>query len=174
MAERQARLITKRTSVPGKIPTGTTGSEASFIRSGELASNLADKKLWGYDGVDVFEYGSESFLGLTGGTINGDLFVTGNTIIESLTADTISSPSILKTKSGIVAGANFAGNPKKATITFSNSFDNNNYSITVTGEVSRSWSIESKSSSGFVINANANLIFTDNVFWQAIEVGETI
>lgn len=88
MAERQVRLITKRTSVPGKIPTGTTGSESSFIRAGELASNLADKKLWGYDGVNVFEYGSESFLSLTGGTINGDLIVSGSGLFDALSAVT--------------------------------------------------------------------------------------
>jgi len=68
---RKARLITKRTSVPGKNPTGTTGNEGNFIQSGELASNLADHTLWGYDGTDVFEYGSNSFLGLTGGTVSG-------------------------------------------------------------------------------------------------------
>lgn len=78
MADRQARLITKRTSVPGKIPTGTTGSETNLIQSGELASNLSDKKLYGYDGTDVFEYGSNSFLGLTGGTITGDTRVIGS------------------------------------------------------------------------------------------------
>jgi hypothetical protein len=88
MANRSARLITKRTSVPGKIPTGTTGSELNFIQSGELASNLADRKLFGYDGTDVFEYGSNSFLGLTGGTITGDLYITNN-----LTASTLFSGS---------------------------------------------------------------------------------
>jgi hypothetical protein len=89
MAEiRDARLITKRTSVPGKIPTGTTGNELNFIKSGELASNLADHSLWGYDGANVFEYGSSSFLGLTGGTVSGNLFVSGNlsaTIISATT-----------------------------------------------------------------------------------------
>jgi len=88
MADRQARLITKRTSVPGKIPTGTTGNELNYIKSGELASNLADHSLWGYDGTNVFEYGSNSFLGLTGGTISGDLFVNG-----SLSANTLFSGS---------------------------------------------------------------------------------
>jgi hypothetical protein len=89
MAEtRNARLITKRTSVPGKIPTGTTGNELNYIKSGELASNLADHSLWGYDGADVFEYGSNSFFGLTGGTITGDTRVIGN-----FSADTLFSGS---------------------------------------------------------------------------------
>ncbi len=78
MAERQIRLITKRTSVPGKVPSGTTGNELNLIRSGELASNLADKKLFGFDGVEIFEYGSNTFLNLTGGTISGNLFVSDN------------------------------------------------------------------------------------------------
>lgn len=85
---RDTRLITKRTSVPGKIPTGTTLQESNFIRSGELASNLADKKLFGYDGANIFEYGSNSFLGLTGGTISG------NIIANSISATTISGGTI--------------------------------------------------------------------------------
>jgi len=85
---RSARLITKRTAVPGKIPTGTTGNELNFIKSGELASNLADHTLWGYDGTDVFEYGSNSFFGLTGGTVTGNTSFVGN-----LSASTIFSGS---------------------------------------------------------------------------------
>ena len=50
MAERPVRIITKRTAVPGKIPTGTTGTELNLIKTGELASNLADKKLFSFDG----------------------------------------------------------------------------------------------------------------------------
>ena len=69
------RLITKKTAVPGRIPTGTTGTEASFIKQGELAINTADKKLFSYDGSEVFEIGSESYLGLTGGTVTGSVFI---------------------------------------------------------------------------------------------------
>ncbi len=78
-------------------------------------------------------------------------------------------PSI---KSGIVAGASFAGNPKTASIVFTKSFADNNYSVTVTGEVSRTWTIQSKVSGSFVINANNNTAFASNVFWQAIATGE--
>lgn len=82
MADRDIRLITKRTSVPGKMPTGTTGSELNLIKQGELASNLSDKKLYSYDGSNIFEFGSNSFLGLTGGTISG------NIIVNSISANT--------------------------------------------------------------------------------------
>lgn len=97
MADRDVRLITKRTSVSGKIPTGTTGTELNFIKQGELASNLSDKKLFSYDGSNVFEFGSSSFFSLTGGTIsgntiiNGNLTVTGTSVFNIANATTISA-----------------------------------------------------------------------------------
>ena len=263
MADRDVRLITKRTSVVGKIPTGTTGNELNLIKQGELASNLADKKLYSYDGSNVFEFGSNSFLGLTGGTItgntiiNGNFTVTGNTSLKSLSATTFISGStnlydifltsgqlsgtsvsagsnisvavngndykvsvsaspifngitfsgtatgnalsattlsggtilsgstnlysifqpqsgVLKQKNGSVTGSTFAGNPKTATVTFATAFADNNYAVTVTGEVNRTWSVESKTAAGFTINANANLAFnSSNVFWMAAQIGES-
>ncbi len=242
---RDIRLITKRTSVLGKTPTGTTGNELNLIKQGELASNLADRKLYSYDGSNVFEFGSNSFLSLTGGTVTGDTKIIGsltantlfsgstdvetiiynilagapssditkvqpgtniitggtgnfpiistvdspyfnsitasgdsvfNTIqVDSISANTlfVASLPILPTKSGIALASSFSGNPKKSTITFSSPFESNSYSITVTGEDSRSWRVESKTSSGFTINASANQIFTGDVFWQAIKVGES-
>lgn len=80
MASGQTRIVgaivPKKSAVPGKIPTGTT--------LGEIFSNLSDRKLWGYDGSNMFEYGSNSFLALTGGTVTGD-----TRIIGSLSSDTI-------------------------------------------------------------------------------------
>lgn len=191
MANRPIRIITKRTSVAGKIPTGTTGVELNFIQVGELATNLTDKKIFSYDGSNVFEFGSNSFLSLTGGTItgnttiNGNLIVTGTTSLQSLSATTYISGSTnlynifqsqantLKQKNGSVTGTTFSGNPKKATVTFGTSFPDNNYAVTITGEISRSWSVESKTLSGFTINANANLAFIENVFWMAGQIGES-
>lgn len=86
MANRPARILIKKTAVPGKTPTGTTGNESTFIQQGELAINTADKKIFSYDGTNVFEIGEDSFLGLTGGTISGSLNVTQN-----FTASTIFS-----------------------------------------------------------------------------------
>lgn len=78
MASGQTRtvgaIIPKKSAVSGKIPTGTT--------AGEIFSNLTDRKLWGYDGVNIFEYGSDTFLNLTGGTISG------NIIVNSISANT--------------------------------------------------------------------------------------
>ena len=73
MASGQTRvvggIIPKKSAVSGKVPTGTT--------AGEIFSNLTDKKLWGYDGVNIFEYGSNTFLNLTGGTLSGNLQIAG-------------------------------------------------------------------------------------------------
>lgn len=93
MANRPVRIITKRTSVPGKIPTGTTGNELNLIQVGELATNLADKKIFSYDGANIFEFGSNSFLNLSGGTVSGNTNFTAD-----VTASTFSSALVSNTR----------------------------------------------------------------------------
>jgi len=78
---------------------------------------------------------------------------------------------IAKVKSGIVASGSFTGNPKKATVTFSSAFSTTNYAVTITGIDARSWTYESKATTGFTINANANANLTGEVSWDAIENG---
>jgi hypothetical protein len=75
-------------------------------------------------------------------------------------------------KSGIVSAGSFAGNPKKATVTFSSAFPSTSYSITITGGNGRTWTYESKATGSFVINTNANSALSQEVSWQAIIVGE--
>ena len=77
-------------------------------------------------------------------------------------------------KSGTVAAVSFTGAPRTATVTFSTPFPNTNYSITVLGVNSRSWSFKSKTANGFVINTNANTALTGEVTWQCISHGETV
>lgn len=75
-------------------------------------------------------------------------------------------------KAGVVAPGSFTGNPKKATVTFTSSFVSAAYAITITGIDARSWSYESKTAAGFVIDTNANTALTSEVSWQAIISGE--
>lgn len=75
-------------------------------------------------------------------------------------------------KAGIVASGSFLGNPKKATVTFSSAWPDTNYTITIIGIDSRSWTYETKTTGGFTISANANQALTGEVSWQAIRVGE--
>jgi hypothetical protein len=78
-------------------------------------------------------------------------------------------------KAGIVLAAAFAGNPKKATVTFATPFPSSNYTITILGTAdSRGWTYESKLAGSFVINANASAALSGEVSWQAIMVGESV
>jgi hypothetical protein len=74
-------------------------------------------------------------------------------------------------KAGVVASGSFAGSPKKATVTFTTAFASTAYSITITGIDARTWSYESKTTSGFTINANANAALTNEVSWKAAASG---
>lgn len=78
----------------------------------------------------------------------------------------------LVTKSGLALAGDFTGSPKKATVTFANPFPTNNYTVNITGTDVRAWSIESKTQSSFVINANASSPIISVVGWQAQLDGE--
>jgi len=85
-------------------------------------------------------------------------------------ADHVHSGSTFLTgnvKAGVLASTDFTGNPKKATVTFASAFSSTSYSITVTGVDARTWAYESKTTGGFVINANANAALTSEVSWKA-------
>lgn len=79
-----------------------------------------------------------------------------------------------KIKQGIVSGVSFSGTPKKVSVAFSIAYPNSSYGITITGEDSRAWTIESKTVNGFTINSNANQTITGNVYWLAAPSGETV
>lgn len=72
-------------------------------------------------------------------------------------------------KSGKISSGSFSGNPKKASVTFSEAFEDVGYSISINGIDSRAWSFESASVSGFTVNSNANQALTGDVHWTAID-----
>lgn len=92
--------------------------------------------------------------------------------ISSSYAATASYVNGIKTKANVITAGTFTGNPKKATVTFSTAFPNTNYSIVVTGEDSRTWTIESKLAGSFVVNSNSNVAPAGNTYWQATSYGE--
>lgn len=222
MANRKNTFLLKRSNVAGNIPS------AGQILLGELALNTADVILYasGTTTNSILPIGWDR-VHRTGDTmtgpliINSDLTVTGNTILNTLTATTISATTFygdgsnltgisgstdffvtggtysagtltlergngsvvvtgftnnvgyLLQKSGLVSGSTFAGNPKTFSVTFSTPFPNNNYSITISADVNRTWTWQSKTASGFTISANANPAFnTSTVSWIALENGE--
>jgi hypothetical protein len=86
--------------------------------------------------------------------------------------------TILQNKAGVVLAASFAGNPKKATVTFATPFADANYALSVTCITSNSATyspaIESQLAGSFVINIGANnignLVQAD---WHATKNGES-
>ena len=87
--------------------------------------------------------------------ISGDLSVTGSFYAPQ------------NSQGGVVSGSQFAGNPKIVTINIPIPLPDTNYSVTITGEIARTFSITSgsKTTTSFGINSNANNAFTENVYW---------
>ena len=79
----------------------------------------------------------------------------------------------LSTKAGRVANTSFTGSPENAIVTFSSAFSSTNYAITVTGEDTRIWTIENKSTTGFKINSNSTTSIIGTTYWIAVLYGET-
>jgi len=77
-------------------------------------------------------------------------------------------------KSGSVAAGSFTGTPRTATVTFGTAFPNTNYSIAIVGVNSRSWNFQTKSTTGFIINSNANAALSGEVLWTCISLGESV
>ena len=88
-----------------------------------------------------------------------------------------SSAAAVGLKSGKLIPSNFSGNPKRATVTFSTAFADAGYvpiPVAISdGSRSFSPSPEVKTSSGFVVNLNANnLAGLIEVGWHAIVTGD--
>jgi hypothetical protein len=76
-------------------------------------------------------------------------------------------------KSGNRAAGTFTGTPRTSTVTFSTPMSSTSYTIAITGVDARTWSYQSKTVNGFVINANSGTALTGEVSWTAISNGET-
>lgn len=144
---------------PG-VSIGTVSNNGLFTVSGYTSSNY----------FNVGYTGSVSFGTVSNNDSNDNILVwnSSTTNIEYRNKSSITP----KIKSGVVSGLNFAPAPmNKVTITFSTPYTTE-YSVCVTGEISRSWFIQSKTFSSFVINAILAATFSENVFWQTISYGE--
>jgi len=86
---------------------------------------------------------------------------------------------VLTTKAGKVLAASFAGNPKKATVTFTTAFASTAYAITLTPIIATSGTlytpnVESQLAGSFVINMGTNTVSSlTAVSWTAIASGES-
>lgn len=75
---------------------------------------------------------------------------------------------LLLSEAGSAVAIDFSGNPKKATITLTQAMPTTNYSVSIIGTTdARAWTVESKTTTSFVINSNSNQALTGSVDWQA-------
>lgn len=76
-------------------------------------------------------------------------------------------------KAGILAPGDFSGTPLIAIVAFENSFEDVEYSISLSGVDARIFNYQSKTINGFVINTNADAALSGEVSWIATPIGET-
>lgn len=162
-----------------------TGTTSSGTISATTYQNLpTDIKVTG----GTYSNGTATFTNNTGGTFNvtgfftsaNDTYVTGvtysaNTITikQNQSQPNLTATVGLVTKTGTVTAGSFTGTPKKYTVTFTTPYATTNYVISLTGSDNRVFTYESKSTTGFIINTNANTALTGNVDWTTISIGES-
>lgn len=100
------------------------------------------------------------------GTASTDIW-TANKVISYLNSN--SNPS----KSGYIDGNSFTGNPKIYDIIFDSPFTTINYSTSIIGNSSRSWTISNQTISGFRIESNSSKDIIGSVYWMSIGNGES-
>jgi len=161
----------------------STGTISSSVLSATTYQNLpTDIRVTG----GTYSNGTATFTNNTGGTFNVTGFVSADTFVTGVTysANTLTisrnqgqsnlTATIgLNIKSGTVTAASFIGTPRKYTVTFTNTYPTTNYTIGITGSDNRVFTYESKTTTGFIINTNANAALTGNVDWQTIATGES-
>jgi hypothetical protein len=104
--------------------------------------------------------------------LNGDLNVgAGSTIsnIGNIELYTLMSEQRLSQihQSGHILGNSFSVGGTYA-VTLGATYSDLNYSITVTGEIPRTWSLSNKKTTGFIVEANSVAGFTQSVYWQTM------
>jgi hypothetical protein len=144
-------------------PTGATGADSIIPGPTGATGPQGDQGIQGPTGAT----GPQGDIGLTGPT--GATGPQGDQGIQGVTGAT--GPSI-KLKSGSVLANSFSGTPLTSDVTFSSAYANTDYSISIIGEDVRTWSVSSKTTSGFTINSNSSEALSGLTYWTTIEYGE--
>jgi hypothetical protein len=138
-------------------------------------------------GVGLVPSASHALFSDTAGTVetaNTASYVAGSNVDGAVALATSASHALVadtalsymeqpKFKSGKVAGGDFAGNPKTYTVTFATPFDDGDYSVMLNGGNARAWTAETLVSGSFIISANSNVAMDEDVYWLAMEHGES-
>jgi hypothetical protein len=121
----------------GVVTVGTTSSQTIDGSSSKILNNN--------DSIEIVSDGSNWIIAAGTGTV---------------TSSTTS-------KSGIVSNTTWTGSPLNYQVTFTSAFPSTNYSVTVTGGDARVWTIESRGTTGFIINSNSNTGLLYPTYWIA-------
>jgi len=110
------------------------------------------------------------------GSFSGSLYGTSswaqNAVSSSYAVTSSFASNVLKTKAGSVPSEGFGGTPLTASVAFTSAFGNTNYAIAITGEDSRAWTIQNKTTSGFIINSVSSVGITGTTYWTCTAYGE--
>jgi hypothetical protein len=146
------------------IPSSNFVQKSGDIMSGALTSSV------GFNGplLGTASYATTSSYASTA--------VSASYSISSSNAITASySLGVPTIKAGILSASAWSGSTasnKSASVVFTTAFPNTNYSVVVTGDAARTWTIQQKSGSRFYINSNSATPMTGSVYWQAMSIGE--
>jgi len=122
-----------------------TGVVTVATTSSQTIDGANTKSLNNNDGIEIISDGSNWIIAAGTGTVT-----------SSTTA-----------KSGIVSNTTWTGSPLNYQVTFTSAFPSTNYSVTVTGGDARSWTVESVTVNGFIINSNSNTGLLYPTYWIA-------
>jgi hypothetical protein len=122
-----------------------TGVVTVATTSSQTIDGANSKSLNNNDGIEIISDGSNWIIAAGTGTVT-----------SSTTA-----------KSGIVSNTTWTGSPLNYQVTFTSAFPSTNYSVTVTGGDARSWTVESVTVNGFIINSNSNTGLLYPTYWIA-------
>lgn len=154
-------VVKATASIPsGAVPLYNFTTSASAVTSlVDVREELENNLVWGV---------TDDITGFISGQAKA-----GGSSEKYARADHSHGNSLPLMRAGVVTGGTFAGNPKKATVTFTTPLASTAYAITISGIDARTFTYESKTTGGFVINSNANTALANEVSWQAIASGES-
>ena len=122
-----------------------TGVVTVATTSSQTIDGSNSKSLNNNDGIEIISDGSNWIIAAGTGTVT-----------SSTTA-----------KSGIVSNTTWTGTPLNYQVSFISAFPSSNYSVTITGGDARSWTVESVTVNGFIVNSNSNTGLLYSTYWIA-------
>jgi len=155
-----AGTVTSGTTLPDNVmPLATFTTSVSAVTALTDARETVDQNTtWGVVGDIVAETYNRA--------------ASAGTLEKYARADHAHLNNALLNRADVVAAGTFAGNPKKATVTFTTAMPSATYAVKITCGDNRSPTYETRTTAGFVINLNANAAPSNDVSWEAVITGE--